>query len=55
MDPSPLVPHTQALGAPTPCYLSWRKVSVALRYGRIFPWTPEAWRDCPAARPVTTG
>jgi hypothetical protein len=45
MDPLPHVPYSLAPGSQTVCYLPWLKVSVALRYVRIFPWAPKAWRE----------
>jgi len=45
MDPLFQAPHPLAPGSQTAYYLPWLKVAVALRYGRTFPWAPEAWRE----------
>jgi hypothetical protein len=38
-------PRSLAHDSQTTCYLTWLKVSVALRYVRTFPWAPGAWRE----------
>jgi hypothetical protein len=40
VDPLPFAPYHLAPGSQTSRYLRWLKVSVALRYVRIFPWAP---------------
>ena|SRR5215831_3222957 len=40
-----LSPHRLAPRGQRACYLSWLRVSTALRNALTFPWAPEAWRE----------